>query len=53
MTLLEIILLLLCISIVAPFVIFFCGKWGAFGWFGGKYLAERRFRKSKNVNSME
>jgi len=26
--------------LTAPFILFFCGKWGAFGWFKGKDLAE-------------
>lgn len=33
---------LLLLMVLAPFVIFFCSKWGAFGWFKGKELAENK-----------
>ena len=35
---------LLLLIVLAPFVIFFCSKWGAFGWFRGKKLAENGFQ---------
>jgi len=38
-------LLLLIIS--APFIIFFCSKWGAFGWFRGKELSENKKIRTK------
>ena len=43
--------LLLLIIILAPFIIFFCSKWGAFGWFRGKQLAENE--KGKNATKHE
>jgi len=32
--------------LLAPFIIFFCSKWGAFGWFKGKQLAQGK--KNRN-----
>lgn len=40
MNLFNVLLIPLLLLISAPFIIFFCSKWGAFGWFKGKELAE-------------
>jgi hypothetical protein len=47
------VLIFILFLFVAPFVVFFCGKWGAVGWFRGKYLAENKFSKPKEKNTMD
>lgn len=49
MSLFQLIFVLLLL-IVSPFVMFFLGKWSAFGWFSGKYSAEKRFSRPKGTH---
>ncbi|MDX9779527.1 MAG: hypothetical protein RBT66_00660 [bacterium] len=53
MSLLQIMFGIGVFCIVAPFVLFFCGKWGAVGWFRGKHIAENKMPFPKEQNDAE
>jgi hypothetical protein len=50
MIILEFLLYLSITFLAAPFILFFCGKWGAFGWFKGKDLAKRVTEERNNTD---
>jgi hypothetical protein len=49
----DALLIVICVAIFAPFIVFFCGKWGAVGWFRGKHLAENKFPDHKKRNATD